>query len=223
VLAALAGRDTDRCRAGQGLRNRPGRTPGRPAEDCCRAEPPAGARRLTAAGTGAASRSADYGHGRCRRTAALDRQAILIPADAIGLGLCRRPGDPELPRFVPDPTPSTSLMAYDRPATIPPSTGISEEHQPERSRCRRTKHATLRAGEQRRTCAPSPQPHAPRPGHNHVLLVQALITSNHLDHVMTAHRCGAEAGGEDPPDQEGSACRSWRQCSRQPADHPLGW
>jgi hypothetical protein len=64
----------------------------------------------------------------------------------------------------------------------------------------------------------------PTGGAAHVLLAQALITaSNHIDHVMTAHRRGVEAGGEDRPDQEGSACRCWRQRSSQPAGHPFRW
>jgi hypothetical protein len=63
--------------------------------DCCRVPAPAGARLLTAAGTAADNRSADYEHGQRWGTAAPDQPGDLMPADAIGLGLRQRPGDPQ--------------------------------------------------------------------------------------------------------------------------------
>jgi hypothetical protein len=62
--------------------------------------------------------------------------------------------------------------------------------------------------------------HAQRPGYDHVLLARALIIAgNHIDHAVTAHPSGAEADGEDPPDQEELVCKSRRRWSRQPAGH----
>ena len=82
----------------------------------------------------------------------------------------------------------------------------------------------LGAGDTEGNMRRSRQPrHAPRPEHAHVLPARALITArNHIDHAVTAHRPGAEASGEDPPDQEGLACRSRQRCGRQPAGHPVG-
>jgi hypothetical protein len=88
VIARLRGgrlaRDTDLCRAGQGLRNRPGRTPALAAEDCCRAVPAAGARLLTAAGTVAAGRQRTTGTASAGGQPRWTSKSILIPADAIG-------------------------------------------------------------------------------------------------------------------------------------------
>jgi hypothetical protein len=67
--------------------------------------------------------------------------------------------------------------------------------------CRRTKHA-VPAPEKRHAPFPAAAPRS-APGHAYVLPARALITAgNHIDHAVTAHRSGAEAGGEDPPDQE---------------------
>jgi hypothetical protein len=61
------------------------------------------------------------------------------------------------------------------------------------------------------------------PGHAHILLARTLITAgNHIDHALTAHQSGAEASGEDPPDQRGLPCWSLRRCRRQPTVTPAG-
>jgi hypothetical protein len=162
-------------------------------------------------------------------TAAPGQPGDLMPADAIGLGLCQRPGDPQ-PR---EPghrqwctRPSPSLMAWWQ-ACIDPAAiwACPASITPERARCRRTKHPIPASATVKGTRAvPGSRAPAPRPGHAHLLLARALITAgNHIDDAVTAHRSGAEAGGEDPPDQEGLACRSRRRCRRQPAGHPCGW
>ena len=114
------------------------------------------ARRLTAAGTAAAGRSADSAHGLRRGTAAPGQPGDLIPADAIGLGLRQRPGNPRRVSWVthhcctrPSPSLMTSWQACidpganrTCPATITP--------QP--VRCHRTNHPIPASATVKGTC-----------------------------------------------------------------------
>ena len=134
-----------------------------------------------------------------------------MPADATGLGLRQRPGIPSRVSRVTRQCcdrPSPSLMASWQ-ARIDPGANRAGPASitPQAVRCRRTNHP-IPAPATVKDHAPFPAA-APRtaPRHAHLLLARALITaSNHPDRAVTGHPAGAEAGGEDPPHQEGLPC-----------------
>jgi len=180
---------------------------------CRRVPAPAGARLLTADGT----RRRQPVSGLCARPVPGHSRAG--PAGQSDTSRRDRPrlvpGDPQ-PRELGHPplahqalTAVAGLVAGPHRSPLQP--GLSRESiTPKAVRCHRTKHAisapTAQRSDMRRSRQPRPGPRAPGA---HVLLAGALITAgNHIDHAVTAHRSGAEAGGEDTPDREGLPCRS---------------
>lgn len=130
---------------------------------------PAGARLLSAAGTAADNRSADYAHGQCRGTAAPGQPGDLMSADAIGPGLRQRPGDPQTLELGHPLLVHQTLNVVDgfvaglhRSSRQP---GLSSEHHAGKGDVSSHEVCGLGAGNGKGNMRRSRQPrHAPRPG-----------------------------------------------------------